>query len=147
MGESTRKRRVHAAVLDGCPWCIYCGGDVPATTVDHFPPLIMFAQRRRPKGLESGSCEACNGGTKHADLVAAMIGRPMPASRTEAGREEMRRIFSAINNNIPGLLREMYLSPEQQSAAGWREQDGGLLRSNGPLVSSHMQTFAFKVGI
>jgi hypothetical protein len=58
----------------------------------------------------------------------------------------MKSIFSAVNNNVPGLLQEMYLSREQQSAAGWRERDGGLLRTNGPLVSSHMQTFAFKIG-
>jgi hypothetical protein len=146
MGESKRKRRAHAAVLDGCPWCIYCGGDVPATTVDHVPPIIMFALRRRPKGLEFGSCESCNGGTKHADLVAAMVGRSMPDSGTEAGLAEMKSIFSAVNNNIPGLLQEMYLPRELQTAAGWREQDGGLLRTSGPLVSSHMQTFAFKIG-
>ena len=146
MGESNQKRRVHAAVLDSCPWCIYCGGDMPATTVDHVPPIIMFAQRRRPKGLEFASCEPCNGGTKHADLVAAMVGRSMPGSGADADHEEMKSIFSAVNNNIPGLLQQMYLPPEQQSAAGWQEENGGLLRANGPLVSSHMQTFAFKVG-
>ncbi|MBR0809339.1 hypothetical protein JQ636_37910 [Bradyrhizobium japonicum] len=146
MGESKQKRRKHAAVLDGCPWCIYCGGDVRATTVDHVPPIIMFAQRRRPKGLEFGSCEPCNGGTKHADLVAAMVGRSMPNSGTKAGGEEMESIFSAINNNIPGLLQEMHIPREVQSAAGWREENGGLLRTDGRLVSSHMQTFAFKIG-
>lgn len=146
MGESKQKRRAHAAVLRGCPWCIYCGGDRPATTVDHVPPIIMFAQRRRPKGLEFGSCEPCNGGTKHADLVAAMVGRSLPDPGTDAGREEIKSIYSAVNNNVPGLLEEMHWPREQQSAAGWREQDGGLLRANGPLVSSHMQTFAFKIG-
>lgn len=146
MGQSRQKRRAHAAVLDGCPLCIYCGGDHPATTVDHVPPIIMFEQRQRPKGLEFGSCEPCNVGTKHADLVAAMVGRSMPDAGTEAGRAEMKNIFSAVNNNIPGLLQEMYIAPDQQSAAGWREENGGLLRANGPLVSSHMQTFAFKIG-
>jgi hypothetical protein len=146
MGETKQKRRAHAAVLDGCPSCIYCGGDLPATTVDHVPPIIMFAQRQRPKGLEFGSCEPCNVGTKHADLVAAMIGRSMPDPGTVPDHREMKSIFSAVNNNIPGLLQEMHLSPEQQSAAGWQEENGGLHRANGPLVSSHMQTFAFKVG-
>ncbi|MFK4507067.1 hypothetical protein LPJ38_26885 [Bradyrhizobium daqingense] len=146
MGENKLKRRAHAAVLDGCPCCIYCGGDVHATSVDHVPPIIMFEQRRRPKGLEFGSCDACNGGTRRADLVAAMIGRSMPDSKTDAGRKEMKNIFSGIDNNIPGLLEEMYLPREMQSAAGWRKQDGGLLRVDGPLVSSHMQTFAFKIG-
>ncbi|MGY4365277.1 hypothetical protein ACVW1A_001342 [Bradyrhizobium sp. LB1.3] len=133
MGESNLKRRAHAAVLDGCPWCIYCGGDLPATTVDHVPPIIMFAQRQRPKGLEFGSCEPCNGGTKHADLVAAMLGRSMPDSGTDAGRAEMKSIFSAVNNNIPGLLQEMHIPRELQTAAGWRKQNGGLLRTDGPL--------------
>ncbi|MGM4958207.1 hypothetical protein ACT4MK_19295 [Bradyrhizobium barranii] len=146
MGESKLKRRAHAAVLDSCPCCIYCGGDLLATTVDHVPPIIMFEQRRRPKGLEFGSCEPCNVGTKHADLVAAMVGRSMPDSGTDAGRAEVKSIFSAVNNNIPGLLQEMHVPREMQAAAGWREQNGGLLRTDGPLVSSHMQTFAFKIG-
>lgn len=146
MGERKQKRRAHAAVLESCPWCIYCGGDKPATTVDHVPPIIMFEQRRRPKGLEFGSCLPCNGGTKHADLVAAMIGRSMPDSATDAGRAEMKDIFSAINNNIPGLLQEMHVPREMQTAAGWRAENGGLLRTDGPLASSHMQTFAFKIG-
>src|SRR3954467_2212243 len=103
MGESKQKRRAHATLLDSCPWCIYCGGDQSSTTVDHVPPIIMFDQRQRPKGLEFGSCEPCNVGTKHADLVPAMIGRSMPDSATEAGRTEMKTIFSAVSNNIPGL--------------------------------------------
>jgi hypothetical protein len=75
-----------------------------------------------------------------------MIGRSMPDSEMDADGEEMKGIFAAVDNNIPRLLQEMHLTREQQSAAGWQEKDGGLLTANGPLVSSHMQTFAFKVG-
>jgi hypothetical protein len=55
--------------------CIYCAQR--SQTVEHMPPVIMFTRKQRPKGLEFASCEACNGGTKHADLVAAYIGRSM----------------------------------------------------------------------
>jgi len=97
---------------------------MPATTADHVPPIIMFAPRRRPEDLEFGSCEPCNGGTKHADRVAAMVGRSMPdAKKMEAGLAEMK--------NVPGLLEEMHIPREQQLAAGWRMEDGGLLRTNG----------------
>lgn len=58
----------------------------------------------------------------------------------------MKSLFSAINNNVPGLLEEMHIPREKQEAAGWRMENGGLLRANGPLVSSHMKTFAHKIG-
>jgi hypothetical protein len=53
------------------PLCIYCGGVVRATTIDHMPPRIMFYGKRHPKGLEFASCQKCNEGTKYAGLVAA----------------------------------------------------------------------------
>lgn len=148
-GESKARRRANEAVLRGCPHCIYCGGDVLATTVDHVPPIIMFAERRRPKGLEFAACEGCNQGTKHADLVAAMIGRSMPDATTEAAQAESKRIFAGIANNIPGLLQEMHLPEHRQRRTRARlpaAPDGGFLRANGPLVSAHMQTFATKIG-
>jgi hypothetical protein len=62
---------------------------------------------------------------------------------------EMTKIFSAISNNIPGLLDEMLLSPAERAARLSKlpfRVDGEPMRANGPLVSSHMQTFAFKFG-
>ena len=110
----------------------------------------MFAERRRPKGLEFAACDACNQGTKHADLVAAMVARSMPDATTEAAKAEAKRIFTGIANNIPGLLQEMSLSDAEQWNARKRlsgiAPDGGFLRANGPLVSAHMQTFATKIG-
>jgi len=149
MGASSRRKRAHSAVLETYPWCIYCGGDVAATTIDHVPPRIMFRARIRPKGLEFPSCRQCNEGTGHADLVAAVIGRSYPDAKTGAEREELKSLFSSINNNIPDLLQEMHLGEAGQKLA--REQlsvpvGGGVLRVNGPLVSSHMQTFAIKMG-
>ena len=127
MDESKPKRRAHAAVLDGCPWCIYCGGDTPATTVDHVPPIIMFAQRRRPKGLEFGSCEPCNGGTKHADLVAAMIGRSMPDSKMDADREEMKGIFSAVEITFPDFCRNCTCHASSNRLQDGRKKMAGCL--------------------
>jgi hypothetical protein len=109
----------------------------------------MFADRRRPKGLEFAACESCNHGTKHADLVAAMVGRSMPDAVTEAAQREHTRILSSVANNIPGLLQEMQLPEDEQQKARARlpgaAPDGGFLRTNGPLVSAHMQTFATKI--
>ena len=149
MSESRTKRRAHRALREACPWCIYCGGDVAATTIDHVPPLIMFRQRYRPKGLEFPSCRSCNEGTKHGDLVAAMLGRVYPDAKTDKERDEFKKLLRSINNNIPGLLQEMYVGKAGQQISLHRvpvHVDGNFLRTDGPLVSSHMQTFATKLG-
>lgn len=149
MGESKRKKRAHAGVFAACPTCIYCGGDVQATTIDHVPPRIMFSEKRRPKGLEFASCEACNQGTRRADLVAAMMARLYPDAEHPSDRAEISRIFTSINNNIPGLLQEMHIDEAGQAKARMRLPSpiaGGFLRTDGPLVSPLMQTFAFKTG-
>jgi hypothetical protein len=146
MGESKVRKRAHASILAACPFCIYCGGTTHATTIDHVPPRIMFRNKYRPKGLEFPSCNNCNAGTRRSDLVAAMIGRFFPNASSP---DEMKGILQAVSNNIPGLLDEMYLGPAERAAAPRTlpsHVEGQLLRANGPLVRSHMQTFAFKMG-
>jgi hypothetical protein len=85
MSESSAKKRAHSAVLEACPYCIYCGGEVPAVSIDHVPPRAMFRGRRRPKGLEFASCKNCNEGTGRADLVAALLSRVAPDAGDEEG--------------------------------------------------------------
>jgi hypothetical protein len=85
MSESSAKKRAHSAVLEACPYCIYCGGEVPAASIDHVPPRAMFRGRRRPKGLEFASCKNCNEGTGRADLVAALLSRVAPDAGDEEG--------------------------------------------------------------
>jgi hypothetical protein len=63
MSDSRAKKRAHGRVFEACPNCIYCGGEVPAVSIDHVPPRAMFRGRRRPKGLEFASCKGCNEGT------------------------------------------------------------------------------------
>lgn len=150
MGEARRKKRAHAAILEACPDCIYCGGKRRANTIEHMPPRAMFLGKKRPKGLEFASCESCNAGTSHADLVASLIGRFWPDPPDEHTRKETRGLFTAVNNNIPGLLSEMSIPDDAEQAAHRHRlglnAPGGFLRTNGPLVSAHMQTFAYKIG-
>jgi hypothetical protein len=149
MSESRSKKRAHSAVLEACPCCIYCGGEVPAVSIDHVPPRAMFRGRRRPKGLEFASCKSCNEGTSRADLVAALLSRVAPDARDEEERAELRKLLQGVSNNVPGLLEEMHLDAPEQAIARNRlpqRAEGGLLKANGPLVSAHMQTFATKLG-
>jgi hypothetical protein len=107
MGQSKAKRKSQAALLASRPGCIYCAGAAIATTIEHMPPISLFEGRQRPKGLEFPACEACNNGTGHSDLVAAMLARTWPDAKSETQRKDVTKIFRAIENNIPGILHEM----------------------------------------
>lgn len=129
--------------------CIYCGGGVDATTVDHMPPRSMFASRFRPAGLEFAACGPCNNGAARADLVAALLGRVYPDAKTDAERDEVRRLLVAVGRDIPGLLEEMFVGEIGQRMAR-RDHgltSGGVLNWGGPLVKRHMQAFGLRLGL
>lgn len=150
MSEGKARRRLREEVLGANPFCVYCGGVVPATTVVHMPPRIMFRGKHRPKGLEFSACVACNNGSSHADLVAALLGRTYPDAATELEQQEFEKLLRAADNNIPGLLEEMQIGRGGQKLNARRigvSEDHGFLRVGGPLVSIHMQAFAMKLGL
>ncbi len=104
VGEAKSKRRRHAAVLTAHPWCIYCGGINPADTIEHMPPIAMFDDNQRPKGLEFSACQDCNNGTRLSDTVASLLARSYPdASKPD----DLERLLGGVRNNIPGLIEEM----------------------------------------
>lgn len=69
MGQSRQRTE---AFLAG-KYCVFCGGTVPATTIEHAPPRVMFVQKLRPKGHEFPACNRCNNGTSQQDQVAALM--------------------------------------------------------------------------
>lgn len=129
--------------------CIYCGGAQVATTIDHMPPIIMFRDKDRPKGYEFSSCEQCNNGAGHSDLVAAMIARTFPAIE-QSEEMELAGIFRAIGNNIPAVLSEMFVdrSAQAQTAAriGVSLSDYKFIRIDGPLCMAYLSGFGARLG-
>jgi len=148
MGQAKAGRRAHAAILEKFPFCIYCGA--AATTIEHMPPIQMFRLRLRPKGLEFPSCAGCNNGTSLSDLVASLLGRTYPDSRSEAGQAELRKLLSSVRNNVPGLLREMMVDDAEQKNARRNipnaPSGAAMLRANGPILERHMRIFGAKLG-
>jgi hypothetical protein len=128
--------------------CIYCGGCEPATTIDHMPPIVLFQAKDRPRGLEFPSCEACNNGAGHSDLVAAMFGRAF-SNVQPSEVDEVRRIFEAVRNNIPGLLEEMYVDPASQALAasriGVNPGDNRFIAMDGPISMSYLRAFGARL--
>lgn len=150
LGEAKARRRAYDELLTKSPFCVFCGGTTHAVTVDHIiPAKVMFDGKQRPKGLEFSACEICNNGAKHADLVAAWVGRFYPDPKTDEQRGEIPKLLKAISNNIPGLLEEMKMGRGAEKLAKRKlpvEMDGGLLHV-GPLLQKHMQVFSLKLGL
>ena len=151
MREAKQKRRRHATILADGACCIYCGGEASADTVEHMPPIIMFDQRQRPKGLEFPTCKACNHGTRLSDQVASLLARTYPESNTEANRAEFKKLLIAASNNAPGLLEEMHVGRGGQKIAKSEipnmPSGTGVLRANGPILRGHMEVFGAKLGL
>src|SRR5579883_432778 len=107
MGAAKQRGKLSQQILSQFPNCIYCGGVIPATTVDHVPPLSVFAGRKRPRGLEFPSCRACNNGARKEDCFIAYFSRVYPDVSTESEKAELRRLARGVDHNFPGLFREL----------------------------------------
>jgi hypothetical protein len=114
------------------------------------PPISLFEGRQRPKGLEFPACGACNNGTGHSDLVAAMLVRTWPEDlNSQIQQKDAIKIFKAIGNNVPGLLQEMNPGRAAEKLARKRHNlstDVHPLRADGPILTHHILTFAAKLG-
>ena len=150
VGQAKARRRAHAKMLEAHPSCIYCAGANRATTVEHMPPIMMFDQRWRPKGLEFPTCRYCNHGTSLTDLVASLLGRVYPDLETDPHKKEIKKLLSGVSNNLPSLLEEMWVDDAEQMQARRvipnMPPGSAVLRANGPILTSHMRTFGAKLG-
>src|SRR3954453_20201611 len=104
MGDARRKRQSQTALLAANPHCIYCGGEKPATTVDHMPPRILFRGKLRPAQFEFPSCWSCNQATKTSDLVCAWLARIFPDSSDPRDRADSKKMLAGLKNNAPEVL-------------------------------------------
>src|SRR5689334_14253887 len=140
MGDAKRKNRATLdTLLQDQPMCVYCGGDTPATTIDHMPPIGIFDQRLRPKGLEFSACADCNGGSRAAEQVAAFVSRMLPDAQNPALDDERRRVMRQMANNHPAIIRELMPSPsaiEEFKRKYGNTISGHPLSANGPLLNA-----------
>jgi hypothetical protein len=98
------------AFLKANPNCVFCGGTVAATTIEHCPPRAMFQNRQWPEGHEFPSCEDCNNGTDDQDLLVAMVARMDPIEEKGNSDGKAEGLMMMANRQFPGLLANMRLS-------------------------------------
>jgi hypothetical protein len=130
MGEAKRRMKRLQRMQNDQPWCIYCGGTTPGTSIDHMPPITVCDLRLRPAGLEFLACNDCHEGTRKLDQIAGVICRSFPDATTEKAREEIKALMSGLANNQPEILFEWKSTDEQDRFA---YNAGGMFKGGGAL--------------
>lgn len=150
MGEARRRRKKHAQIIERASGCVYCAAQGVAEQIDHMPPRSMFRTLQRPRGLEFPSCGACNQGTSRLDVVATFMTRTFPGISSEQDSREWNKVMHEISRVAPELAKEIFLPEHQMNAFlrhhGTRDPNHAAFFAAGPILSSHMQAFAAKVG-
>jgi hypothetical protein len=150
MEEGRKRKRLTAQLLEGHPYCCFCGGGVAATTADHVPAKIMFWGKRRPKGLEVPACKSCNNGTKALEQLCSIFARVSIADeRTPEERAELSQICTAVSRAFPGWQRELFPDSEQirKIEAQFAEVPGDVKMARiGPLVQDAIYNVGAKLG-
>jgi hypothetical protein len=99
-----RKRR--DAFNQAHPYCIFCGGTEPATTIEHCPPRAMFRYRQWPEGFEFPACSSCNHGSADDDLIISLLARLDPIGGADQDGKFLNLVGS-INQRFPKLIKKM----------------------------------------
>jgi hypothetical protein len=129
MGQAQQRKSRLTRMLAEQPWCIYCGGETPGSSVDHMPPIAVCDDRLRPVGMEFIACKECHDGTRKTDQVAGLFCRVYPNSTSPTARQEIAKIFAGLRNNQPEVFNELRPTRRQlqfvRSATGVMADGGG----------------------
>lgn len=121
------------------PICVFCGGVVPATTVEHCPPRAMFQKKQWPEGFEFPACYNCNHGSSNADLLVAMLARVNPFEETGDSDGRFKGLVQGINKQFPGLIQKMLPSAVEARRSNRR------LKLTPEPGKTHQETGAVKI--
>lgn len=100
MGQAKNKRTRFFAEH---PVCAFCGGQVPATTIDHIPARTCFPDRAGPEGFEFPACDKCQAATRLDEMAFAMFVRGNDPSDENYRKDEVLSAYRGLKNNLPHL--------------------------------------------
>lgn len=155
MGEAALRRSATAKLLEKYPRCCFCGGLAPAETREHYPPISLFDNSLRPNQLIVPACRKCNGVSRTADLVTALIARwkfSFETSQTEAA--DYKKLANRLKYQAPDIVAEWLkhsTGVQQKRARRHLEASGvwvdpqGKIATIGPLTIPQLHLFAHKL--
>lgn len=89
------------------PFCAFCGGSIPAQTIEHCPPKSMFEHRWWPEGYEFPSCVKCNAGSSDDDLLVSFLARMNPIDDVGDRDGRVSGLMKMIDKQLPGFFASM----------------------------------------
>jgi hypothetical protein len=104
MSPQTRRKR---RFLLEHPFCCFCGGTRPATTIDHVPPKVCFPVGLCPEGFEFPACKQCNNGTSKFDTIFGFYSLLQDFSelnRTLEDHKRREKLRNEITRRYPDAL-------------------------------------------
>lgn len=100
MGDGKRKKDRFKAEH---PWCCFCGGERPATTIDHIPARTCFRNREYPDGFEFPACATCQEASRKDEIVFAFYTRALDHNDDNLAARDFDRLINGLLNNMPEL--------------------------------------------
>jgi len=106
MRATKRLSKTKRFLLDH-PYCCFCGGAEPSTTIDHVPPKACFPEGYCPEEFEFPACEKCNGESRRDDQLFGFYSQLLDfneSNRTPADVAKITKLQDSIAHNFPDAL-------------------------------------------
>lgn len=107
MGQHKLKENRNQLFLRENPICIFCGGTVEATTIDHVPPKIVFRSKQWPETFAFAACKPCNEATRTQDKLVGFLARMGHDDTNPIEKEEMQKLMQSVISSQPEMILRM----------------------------------------
>jgi hypothetical protein len=107
MMRATRRLSKTKRFLLDHPYCCFCGGAEPSTTIDHVPPKACFPEGYYPEEFEFPACDKCNDGSRRDDQLFGFYSQLLDfneSNRTPADLAKIAKLQDSIAHNFPDAL-------------------------------------------
>lgn len=101
MGQA---RKLRLEFLKRNPTCCFCGGDTPASTLDHQPGRVFFKDRQWPENFVFPACQSCNAISSDSEELLAVL---LHGESDNVDRTRYLKLISSINDRYPDLASDL----------------------------------------
>ena len=106
-----RRRERRNELLNKNPFCYFCGGLNPSTTIDHVPPEACFPKAYYPEEFEFPACFSCNQGARKHDQIFALYSVLSDFDDQKFGngpdRIRLDGLINAVKRNYPSAMPDL----------------------------------------
>lgn len=102
-----RNKRRREAFFAQHRFCCFCGGQTPATEIDHIPARYLFLNRQWPVGYEFPACGACNDASAADELVMGFLVRIQLRDLTPDEERDTAKATQQLADRHPEIVARM----------------------------------------